>query len=167
MERCKALVWDYTRVQALLLQYPQIGENISHILASRLKELEERFREIATEKVATRLALALLRLLKQVGKVSGDGTQVFLNREELAQMTGTTIFTISRILSRWAEQGFVVPRREAILISDPKGLESVGGENSLSRSIGTLIWVQRRRLARSNETYVIVSQAFADSRESV
>ena len=130
MEHCKALVWDYTRVQALLLQYPQIGKNISQILAGRLKELEERFREVATEKVATRLALALLRLLKQVGKVSHEGTQVLLSREELAQMTGTTLFTISRILSRWAEQGFVVPRREAITISNPTGLESVGTENS-------------------------------------
>jgi len=129
MEPCQALVWDYTRIQALLVQYPQIETNITQILASRLKELEERFREIATEKVATRLALVLLRLLKQVGKVSREGTHVFLNREELAQMTGTTLFTISRILSRWAEQGFVVPRREAILISNPKGLESVGSEN--------------------------------------
>ena len=129
MEQCNALVWDYTRVQILLVQYPQIGKNISQILASRLKELEERFREIATEKVATRLAFVLLRLSKQVGKVSHEGTQVFLNREELAQMTGTTLFTISRILSGWAEQGFVVPRREAILISNPKGLESVGSEN--------------------------------------
>lgn len=129
MEQCKALVWDYARAQALLVQYPQIGKNISQILASRLKELEERFREIATEKVATRLAFALLRLLKQVGKVSHEGTQVFLSREELAQMTGTTLFTISRILSRWAEQGFVVPRREAILISNLKGLESIGSDN--------------------------------------
>ena len=126
MEQCKALVWDYTRAQALLVQYPQIAENIGQILAGRLKELEERFREIATEKVATRLALALLRLVKQVGKVSHEGTQVFLSREELAQMTGTTLFTVSRILSTWAEQGFVVPRREAILVSNPKGLESVG-----------------------------------------
>lgn len=130
MQQCQALVWDYTRVQALLLKYPQIAKNISQILASRLTELEERFREIATEKVATRLALVLLRLLKQVGRVSSDGTQIFLSREELAQMTGTTLFTISRILSRWAEQGFVVPRREAILISNPKELESVGSGHS-------------------------------------
>jgi len=129
MEQCKTLVWEYARLEASLYQYPQIGKNISQILASRLKELEERFREIATERVRTRLALALLRLLKQVGKVSPEGTQVFLSREELAQMIGTTLFTISRILSRWAEQGFVVPRREAILISNPKGLESVSSEN--------------------------------------
>jgi CRP-like cAMP-binding protein len=130
MEQCETLVWEYARLEASLHRYPQIRKNISQILTSRLKELEERFREIATEKVATRLALALLRLLKQVGKVSPEGTQVFLSREELAQMTGTTLFTISRILSRWAEKGFVVPRREAILISDPMGLESVANEDT-------------------------------------
>jgi len=129
MEQSETLVWEYARVEASLHRYPQIRKNISHILASRLKELEERFREIATEKVATRLAFALLRLLKQVGKVSREGTQVCLNREELAQMTGTTLFTISRILSSWADKGFVVPRREAILISNPQGLESVANEN--------------------------------------
>jgi CRP-like cAMP-binding protein len=115
MEQCQTLVWQYARLEASFHRYPQIRKNISQILASRLKELEERFREIATEKVATRLALTLLRLLKQVGQVSHEGTQVFMSREELAQRTGTTLFTISRILSKWAERGIVVPRREAIL----------------------------------------------------
>jgi len=79
-------------------------------------------------KLNKRLALVLLRLLKQVGKPSGDGIQVSLSRLELGQMTGTTLFTISRILSKWAEQGFVVPRRDAVLVNDPKRLESVGDE---------------------------------------
>ena len=78
--------------------------NISQILAGRLQELEERFREIATEKVAKRLALALTRLLKQVGKKTPEGIEISLSREELAQLTGTTLFTISRILSKWADQ---------------------------------------------------------------
>src|SRR5579863_10338047 len=115
MEQCKALVWDYARLQALVVQYPQIRKNIGQILSGNLKELEERFREVATEKVAKRLALILLRLLKQVGKPSKEGIEVFLSREELGQMTGTTLFTISRILSSWAEDGLVVPRRMAVL----------------------------------------------------
>ena len=130
MEKCNALVWDYSRLQALLHQYPKIGKNISQILAGRLGELEERFREIATEKVAKRLALVLLRLLKQVGKSSDEGTQIFLSREELGQMTGTTLFTISRILSGWAEQGVIVPRREAVLITRPERLEAIGNEGA-------------------------------------
>jgi CRP-like cAMP-binding protein len=129
MEQCNALVWDYTRLQALLATYPQIRKNINQILAGRLRELEERFREVATEKVAKRLALKLLRLLKQVGKVSKEGTEVCLSREELGQMTGTTLFTISRIVSKWAELGVVVPRREAVLVSDPGRLESIGNKD--------------------------------------
>ena len=130
MEQCTALVWDYARLQSLLDKYPQISNNISRILAGRLQELEERFREVATERVAKRLALVLLRLLKQVGKPSEDGIQVSLSRLELGQMTGTTLFTISRILSKWAEQGFVVPRRESVLVNDLKRLESVGDEEA-------------------------------------
>ena len=128
MEHCRALTWEYSRLQQLLVQYPQIRNNINQILASRLNELEERFREIATEKVAKRLALALLRLVKQVGKESHGGVEVSLSREELAQMTGTTLFTISRILSKWGEQGFVLPRREAVLVRDPQRLVEVGAE---------------------------------------
>jgi len=128
MEQCKALVWEYTKLQMLVAEYPQLRKNISQILASRLQELEERFREIATEKVAKRLALALSRLVKQVGKKSTEGVEIFLSREELAQLTGTTLFTISRILSRWAEVGVVVPRREAVLVRDAERLESVSGQ---------------------------------------
>jgi CRP-like cAMP-binding protein len=128
MEQCRALTWEYARLQNLLVEYPQIRNNINQILSSRLNELEERFREVATEKVAKRLALALLRLLKQVGKQSQGGVEISLSREELAQMTGTTLFTISRILSKWGEEGFVLPRREAVLVRDPQRLGEVGSE---------------------------------------
>jgi CRP-like cAMP-binding protein len=52
--------------------------------------------------------------------------EVSLSREELAQMTGTTLFTISRLLSRWGEDGFVLPRREAVVIRDPLRLQQMG-----------------------------------------
>jgi CRP-like cAMP-binding protein len=125
MEQCKASVWEYAKLQELMAEYPQIRKNISNILARRLNELQERFREVATEKVARRLALALLRLIKQVGKPAYPGTEVALSRDELAQMTGTTLFTISRLLSRWGEEGFVVPRRGSVVVLDAKRLSQV------------------------------------------
>jgi CRP/FNR family transcriptional regulator, nitrogen oxide reductase regulator len=131
MERCNALVWEYQRLQALLNQYPQIRKNISRILAGRLEELEERFREVSTEPVARRLARTLLRLMKQIGKPSKHGVQVSLTREELAQMTGSSLFTISRVLSKWAEQGFVQPIREGVVVSDPGRLESVSDDEDV------------------------------------
>ena len=125
LEICKALVWEHGRLQQILDKFPQVRLNMSRIVDGHLQEMEERFRELATEKVARRLALALIRLAKQVGKPCQEGLQVFLSREELAQMTGTTLFTISRVLSKWADLGLVIPRREAVVIRNSARLEAV------------------------------------------
>jgi CRP-like cAMP-binding protein len=130
MEHCKALTWENARLQKLLAEYPQIRHNVNQILSGRLSELEERFREMATEPVARRLALALLRLSKNVGKDNPNGMQISLSREELAQMTGTTLFTISRIISKWSEQGLVKACREAVIVNDPHRLGQVCNEQN-------------------------------------
>ncbi len=128
MEATTALVWDCATLQHLTELYPRIRQNLSQVLMTRLSELEERFREVATEKVPRRLALALIRLSKHVGKKVHEGIEVSLSREELAQMTGTTLFTISRILSQWSREDFVSSRRESVLLRDPKRLEFAGCE---------------------------------------
>ncbi len=115
---CRTLVWEHGRLQEMLDKFPQVRRNMSRIVDGHLQEMEERFRELATERVARRLALALERLMRQVGKKCEDGVQVSLSREELAQMTGTTLFTISRVLSKWADMGLVIPRRSAVVIRD-------------------------------------------------
>ena len=128
MEPTTALVWDCATLQNLLEICPRIRQNLSQVLMNRLHELEERFREVATEKVPRRLALALLRLSKHVGKHVNEGVEVSLSREELAQMTGTTLFTISRILSQWSKEDFVSSRRESVVLRDPSRLELAGCE---------------------------------------
>jgi CRP/FNR family transcriptional regulator, nitrogen oxide reductase regulator len=128
MEATTALIWDCAMLQSMMDQCPRIRQNLSQVLMNRLHELEERFREVATEKVPRRLALALIRLSKHVGKKVQQGVEVSLSREELAQMTGTTLFTISRILSQWARQNFVESRRESVLVLDPQRLELAGCE---------------------------------------
>jgi len=128
MQRCHALTWEDSRFQSLIAKYPQIGININRMLSLRLMELEQRFREIATERVAARLSFALIRLSAQLGTPVLGGTEISLSREELAQMIGTTIFTVSRILSKWGEEGFVEPRRDAVIIYDSGRLLLAGAE---------------------------------------
>lgn len=136
MENCKAFVWDYRDFRAIETRYPQITANIHNILSGRLVELEKMFSEIATGTAAERLGLTLLRLLDRVGETSGDGVTLSLRREELSQMTGLTVFTISRALAKWARSGLVVPRREAILVQDPGRFRS---ELSAARRQETLL----------------------------
>jgi CRP/FNR family transcriptional regulator, nitrogen oxide reductase regulator len=122
-EECRALVWRHDQMQNYLSLYPRLGANMTRILAAQLYELEERFREVATERLTRRLALLLLRLSRQMGKQSGNGTEILLTREEIAQMAGATVFSISRMLSRWSEQGLILAAREAVIVCDPGRLE--------------------------------------------
>jgi YD repeat-containing protein len=110
---------------ALTYRYPQLSLNLGQILTRRLRELEERFREVATETAPRRIALMLSRLSNQVGRTTPDGIEVALTRDELAKMTGTTLFTVSRVISAWAEAGLVMPRREAVVVRDQKQLQMV------------------------------------------
>jgi CRP-like cAMP-binding protein len=99
-----------------------LRRNALMILNRRLQELEARFREISTQRVASRLSSQLLRLANQVGRVVAGSVEIGLSQEELAQLTGTTLFTVSRVFSQWEQQGIVSTRREAVLIRDVRAL---------------------------------------------
>jgi CRP/FNR family transcriptional regulator, nitrogen oxide reductase regulator len=114
----RVMIWDWSTLERGFPAAIKIKRNLGRILSERLGELEERFREVATERVSRRVALALLRIGKRVGQAGSNGIEVFLSREELAQLTGTTLFTISRLMSKWGEMEIVAPRREAVLILD-------------------------------------------------
>ena len=51
---------------------------------------------------------------------------------DVAEMTGTTLHTVSRILSAWEQQGLVESGRQRIVLRDPHKLfgiaEGAGGE---------------------------------------
>lgn len=151
MEPCTALFWEQKVFQRLVLRHPQIERNVGQILASRLNELEERFREMSTEKVAKRIALALLRLLKDTGKKVHGGVEISLSREELAQMTGTTLFTTSRVLSQWGKMGFVLPGREGVVVRDAHRLE-MAGEDDIETE--TLVAGSRRKVGHPQSSPV-------------
>jgi CRP-like cAMP-binding protein len=126
---CRVLSWDWTRLNQTA-SASQIRQNIGHIVSERLGELEERFREVATENVERRVASAIGRISKHVGKVTKEGTEISLSREEMAQLTGTTVFSVSRLISRWSELGIVRPRRESFVILDHARLAMISAAES-------------------------------------
>ena len=130
--KCRALVWDTSSFKGLAVRFPVLHQNMARILGGYLLELEERFREVATERVGPRVARQVLRLMEQIGTPVDGAVEIGLSREELAQMTGTTLFTVSRLLSAWEARGMVRPRREAVTICDVESLCAIGrGDESL------------------------------------
>jgi CRP-like cAMP-binding protein len=112
----KALVWDAVVFESIAQRIPVLRHNTTDILLRRLEDLEERFREVSTEKVSARLSHEIVRLLNQVGRRVNGVVEIRLSREELAQLVGTTLFTVSRLLSEWDQQGIVSARREAVSV---------------------------------------------------
>jgi CRP-like cAMP-binding protein len=122
LESCTTLGWDAAIFESLAERYSALRRNTVRILENRLQEMDQRFREISTEKVSPRLSSQLIRLLSQIGKQVNGCVEIGLSREELAQLTGTTLFTVSRLLCQWEGQGIVSNRREAVLVRNLQGL---------------------------------------------
>ena len=125
MAPCTALVWEASQFEAVAERFPILGRNISCVLMQTLNQLEVRFREICTEKVAPRLSSQLVRLASQVGRPLNGNVEIGLSRRDLAQLTGTTLFTVSRLLGQWEEQGIVRPHRQGVLVLNMPALEEL------------------------------------------
>lgn len=113
-----ALVWDSSVFEQVSERFPVLRRNTARLLGVRLQELEERFREMSTQKIAPRLSQQLIRLSNQLRQHTKGALKISLSREELAQLTGTTLFTVSRLLSHWERQGIVSTRRETVVVRD-------------------------------------------------
>ena len=124
VEDCTFLVWDSPLMNQLMEKYPRLAINAARLLAVRFRELQDRYRELATERVERRVARTLLRLAKQLGQKVEAGILINmpLSRRDLAEMTGTTLYTVSRILSKWEQAGLVKTGREQVVICAPHGL---------------------------------------------
>ena len=127
MESSMVLVWEADVFEDVMLKFPTLRHNIMQIICERLSKMEERFREISTEKVAVRLSKEIVRLLKQVGQSIDGSFEIRLSREELAQLTGTTVFTVSRLLSMWERRGIVRSQthNRSVKVSNFQNLEKL------------------------------------------
>jgi CRP/FNR family transcriptional regulator, nitrogen oxide reductase regulator len=120
-----ALVWERDVFESLSKRFPSLRLNVAYILYKQLEDMEDRFREISTERVAPRLGRQIFRLVEQVGIPSNSSVEINLTREELAQLIGTSLFTVSRLLSEWDRKGIVTTRREGFSVDNLKALQEL------------------------------------------
>ncbi len=119
-----ALVWPAAAWPRLVMKHPSLAMNTMQTVGSRLQDAHTRVVEMSTEQVERRVAHALLRLAQQAGRKGEAGIQIDfpISRQDVAEMTGTTLHTVSRILSAWEDQGLVDSGRQRISIRNPHKL---------------------------------------------
>lgn len=126
-------LWDY-----FVEQNPGLAMNAIQTIGKRLEEAHTRIREMSTEEVERRVAHVILRLAQEAGKKEENGIRIDfpITRQDIAEMTGTTLHTVSRILSGWESRGFVLGGRQKLTVIDAHGIKRLAeGEVDLKKII--------------------------------
>jgi len=99
---------------------PHVNEAILHRWAQALKQTEDLLVELGTKKANERLASFITSWCEHSGM---DGwTALPLTRQELAELLGLTVETVSRILADWKRKLYLEEKQGAIRLNPKKDL---------------------------------------------
>ena len=106
--------------RTILTRHPAAALAVLDITSKRLHEAHEMLRQISAYPVEQRIAYILLRLAEKLGEASDEGLliQMPLTRDDIAQMTGATAETASRVMSQFQKDGVINSGRQWVAIAD-------------------------------------------------
>jgi CRP-like cAMP-binding protein len=106
--------------------HPEITRRLLQGLMVRQFEIARRLADL-TGPVEKRIARLLLMLATRVGCRKGFRATISLalSRQEIADMTATTVETAIRVMSRWGKENVVVTASEGFEIPDVRALEAI------------------------------------------
>jgi CRP-like cAMP-binding protein len=118
--------------------HPSLATNVMQTMGDRLQEAHARVKELSTEEVEHRVAHTLLRLIAQSGRKTEEGVLIDfpITHQDLAQASGTTFHSVSRVLGAWESAGLVTLGRRKIVIRDVQGLTDVAERQESFRENG-------------------------------
>ena len=96
-------------IVALARRHPAFVSEMAGMLARRLRTAHDSVKSLASDPVESRLAARLIRLAESEGARDQRGLVLpfRVTRKTLADLTGTTVETTIRVLSRWLKKGIL------------------------------------------------------------
>jgi CRP/FNR family transcriptional regulator, nitrogen oxide reductase regulator len=124
------LAWDRGTVDQLMRVHPAIMRNGLRLLASHLDQHWERFHDLVTARIEQRIARTLLRLMhRQPEDDAGEPVDtVELLHQDLADLAGTNMYTVSRVLCRWKRLHIIETLRGRVIIRSLPKLAQLAGQ---------------------------------------
>ncbi len=128
---CCVLGVDARDFQTILQRYPAVAMEVLRIVAERLQQAQETIRRLSATSVESRVASALLKLAEKLGEETKAGTliQTPLSRQDLAEMTGTTTETVSRVMSHFRKAGLIRSGRRWIALTNRGKLMALASDS--------------------------------------
>jgi CRP/FNR family transcriptional regulator len=126
-EEVEVVVLPRRDVLELLERSPAASRAFLREVTGREVKLSQRVEELSSGQVERRLCTLLLRLADQLGVGRDEGVRIpiALSRQDLADLTGTTLETAIRVMSRLARQGVVRTMARGFLIADRRRVEAL------------------------------------------
>ena len=114
--------------------YSDVTIKVLEAVGQRLESSQEIIKQLSVYTADQRIAASLLRLAKKMGEQKQEGLliQLPLSRQDLAAMTGATIETVSRVLSRFSAEELISTGRKWVIINDLARLEQIVNEAALN-----------------------------------
>ncbi|MFC1549401.1 Crp/Fnr family transcriptional regulator [Nitrospirota bacterium] len=124
MEDSSIMKVSRKNMMLILDRFPALMFNLMESLGDRLRDSHETTKNIALEKVGSRIAALLLKLSEQMGTKTPEGTSlnIKLTKQDIAEMVGTTVETSIRTMSRFKKNGLIKEEGGKVIILDPDGL---------------------------------------------
>lgn len=124
-----ALSWSARLWHDFAAKYDGFASENYRTVGERLGEMQARIVDLATKAVEQRVATALLRMANQTGRKTEEGIEIAfpVTRQNISEMTGTTLHTVSRLLSGWEKDGLVRSTRRHIVVTAPHKLVLLSG----------------------------------------
>jgi CRP-like cAMP-binding protein len=130
------LAWDIGVWDDFMGRHPAFARNVMQMMGRRIEEAHTKLQVISTQDVEHRVAYTILRLVTQSGRKVDEGVLIDfpLSRQDIAEATGTTLHSVSRVLSAWENAGLVLVGRRKVIVCDTERLARVAeGGNAVPR----------------------------------
>ncbi|MBI3158490.1 MAG: Crp/Fnr family transcriptional regulator [Chloroflexi bacterium] len=128
VENTILLRWNRDTILQLMTDHPHLALNAINILSKFIIDFQQRIQQLSSEKAESRIAYSILRLADKASEVNDAGEKfisIKLTRQEISEMAGTTLFTVSRIMSKWEREGIVISRNQHLFVQKPELLQQI------------------------------------------
>lgn len=128
VEASVELSWSQTHFRQLAARHSGIAINLVGLAARRLAEIQERLRETMTLPAEQRIAHALLRLSRVHAHELSDGRLEItwsMKRKDVAAISATSLYTVSRVMTRWEREGIIASAGKRITINSVARLDRI------------------------------------------
>lgn len=128
MEDSEILKLSRKDLLRIIDRFPSVMYSITSSLGERTRGIHETLKNIALERVESRIAALLVKLADKTGGGTGSGGTVIdmhITKQEIAEMVGTTVETAIRVTSRFKKSGYIADKNGKILVRDIEALKAL------------------------------------------